>query len=502
MTDDRIRRAFRTALAPLLEQVPPGPEFAEVTDVAVSVPGPRSRPGWRTGVMAAAAVLFLGALALLNLPPRTPPAGFDIDAFLETKLDGAFEDSGRIAVVVLAAAEREQVVESRIHSLIGLDGFSHLSSNQVDEAAARVAGSAGTAQLEGEWVAYGLIPRFQDSPVEEWASGLGRLADVHVAVTSHQVGPVNIPEGWEHLADLPFPVSEASIIEVVDSGVVVVGRSGTYLVGFDGTWRSGEESPVEIPSACCGDARALPAGDKLVLVTGSTAAWILEPRTLSWSPTEPRPTPGYVLGSAVIGDDLYLVTAAARTGSAVSSVAVLDFDDGTWGSIEAVPSPISVGGVATDGERLFVAGVRQGPGNNVIGDRHPLLYEYTPGAGWEQLPSIPVDGQASTISWVEGVGLLAWNYDLESALWVGDGGWETLPVVPMGIGECYPRSHPTEGGNVGIACGVAWFESSTRTWRSVPDLGWPMPAVAPTALYGFVRINSEDTAFFEYRLDR
>jgi hypothetical protein len=60
----------------------------------------------------------------------------------------------------------------------------------------------------------------------------------------------------------------------------------------------------------------------------------------------------------------------------------LDIATGAWRQLEQVPSPVSVGGVTTDGERLIVAGTRQDGNNFVIGDRNPVAYQYTSSGGW------------------------------------------------------------------------------------------------------------------------
>lgn len=118
-----------------------------------------------------------------------------------------------------------------------------------------------------------------------------------------------------------------------------------------------------------------------------------------------------------------------------------------------MPSPISVGGVTTDGERLIVAGTRQDGNNFIIGDRNPVAYEYTSSEGWRELPSIPIDGQAATVAWIDGTGLLAWNYDLQSALFDESGTWRELGDVPMRPAECYPISYATTGRVVAYVAG-------------------------------------------------
>jgi hypothetical protein len=195
------------------------------------------------------------------------------------------------------------------------------------------------------------------------------------------------------------------------------------------------------------------------------------------------------------------VTAAARTGDAVSLSAALDVASGQWRELEPVPSPISVGGVTTDGKRLIVAGTRQDGNNFIIGDRSPVAYEYTSSNGWRELPSIPIDGQASTVAWVEGTGLLAWNYDLQSALLDESGTWTELDDVPMSPAECYPISHPTTGGIVGLCGGIAFFEAATESWVPLPGPFDSRYVVTDSGVFGLVRIERDHTKLMAYILD-
>lgn len=217
-------------------------------------------------------------------------------------------------------------------------------------------------------------------------------------------------ESWELVGQVPVTVTSGAIVEATDTGIVVAGSESTSVIGFDGSIAEGEPPPVTPQPGCCGSVVGIPVGDRLVLMDAyQTGTWVLDPGTVTWSSLDDRPRIGEILGTAVIRDVLYVVAAAARAGGAVSHVSALDLTFGTWTDVELVPTGVSVGGATTDGERLIVAGVLQDTNNRIIGESSmPAAYEYGID-GWRSLPDIPIDGQASTVVWVEGAGLLAWN---------------------------------------------------------------------------------------------
>ena len=259
--------------------------------------------------------------------------------------------------------------------------------------------------------------------------------------------------------------------------------------------------PSTDQAACCGPADGMPAGDFLVLVAeSSTQTWILDTDSPSWSEANSRPSTGYVLGSALVEGDLFVVTAAARTGEATSPVAALDITTGQWRELEPLPHPISDGGVTTDGERLIVAGTRQDGNNNVIGDRNPVVYQYSSAEGWRELPSVPIDGQASTVAWVDGAGLLAWNYDLQSALLDESGAWRHLGDVPMPSSECQPISYPAAGGIVGLCGGIAAFDATAKNWRPISGPFDTRYMATDTALIGLIPTDRDQTTLITHLL--
>lgn len=423
---------------------------------------------------------------------------FDFDRFLDSKLGGAFVESEQaVGVVVLAPARSEVDIEQLLTeaNLPGLEGFSHVTSDDLASAADRFAAAEGMAPLTGDWVGYGLIPRFDDTPTPEWVSTLSDVPNIRVALVEFDTPTVEIPEGWNEVADLPIQLEGGAVVEAVGDEVVVLQSNSTMVIDPDGSFRTGDAPPASIPTHCCGKVRGLPAGD--VLVVGS---WILDPETLGWHQTDPRPTSGSSLGSAFLEGKVYVVSAAARTGEPTSAVAAFDIATGVWRELEPVPSPISVGGVTTDGDRLIVAGTRQDDRNFVIGDRNPVAYQYIPGEGWSELPSIPIDGQASTVVWAEGAGVLAWNYDLQSAVLDDSGTWRQVGEVPMSPSECYPISHSTTNGAIGRCGGVAVFDAQSESWESITGPPYTRYAVTDAAVIGLVPLDGFHTKLITYPL--
>lgn len=434
-------------------------------------------------------------------PPIDALLPFNVESFLASKLAGAFDElEESIAVIVLVPRGAEADVEVLLgeSSLPEFEGYTYVPADVLDEFAERFATNQGMEPLDGEWVAYGLIPQFDDSPTGDWAATLSSIPNVKVASVDFDTPTTQIPTGWSVVTDLPFPIAGGAIVGAVDSGIVVLQQSSTVLIGFDGSLTTGDAPPLFIPASCCGGVSGFSTGSSLVLVDEIFATWKLDVDTLTWLQADPRPAAGYVLGTAMIEGELFVVNAASRSGDAISSVAVLDLDPGTWMELEPVPSPISVGGVTTNGNRLVVAGTRQGPNNNVIGDRSPSAYQYTPGEGWSELPDIPIDGQASTVAWVEGAGLLAWNYGLESALLDQSGAWRELDNVPMSPAECYPKSFPTVTGVAGLCGGIALFDAATESWHTVRHPFDTRYVVTDTSLFGLVQSGRDQSQMIVY----
>jgi hypothetical protein len=292
-------------------------------------------------------------------------------------------------------------------------------------------------------------------------------------------------EDWSIVAELPVSVTSGTIFEPIDEGLVVLRGDSTTHVDFDGSTTFGEAPPVTVSAGCCGSAVAIPVGSQLIIFDAyAPGTWLLDPETVTWDQIGDRPTTGDVLGSAVIANHLYVVTASPRAGTTNAHVAALDITTWQWTDIEPVPAVISVGGVTTDGERLIVAGVRQN-GNNIIveDNRQPVAYSFQNGT-WEALPDVPIDGQAATVAWVDDVGLLAWNYELDSALLGDSGSWASTGPVPMDFSECYPQSRQVDSGTVALFCGqLAYFNGASLSWSAIPTNREAKHAATSTAIY-------------------
>lgn len=429
---------------------------------------------------------------------------FDVELFVASKLEDAFGDiADQVGVVALVPLEADQEFDRFLGEaeLPELEGYSQIPADGVRAAADQFATRNGMRSLEGRWVAYGLVPQYPDSPTAEWESRLSGVTST-IAQVDFEVRTTRIPEGWDVVADLPFGVVDGALVEAVDGGVVVVQPDATQLIELDGSWRTGDAPPLEVPSYCCGGVLVMPTGRTIVLLDESSAAtWILDVDDLTWQELDPRPSSGYVLGSVLVDDELVTLNARRASEDEGNVVTALDLAEGTWRQLEPVPSSITAAGTTNDDDRLIVAGTLQGPNNNVIGDRNPVVYEYEPGQGWQELPEVPIDGQASTVVWVEGAGLLAWNYDMESALLDETGSWQALDRVPMAEGECYPGSIQAPTGIVGLFCGqVAWFDTATQSWKPIPSLVPTKVVATQNAVVGIINTDREESGLVEYPL--
>lgn len=324
---------------------------------------------------------------------------------------------------------------------------------------------------------------------------------VQVAATSSTSVPPStatepsVPDSaeWSKIAELPLAISSGSVVEAVEGGIVVVQTDSTTLVGFDGSKTDGGGPPsVNVTPECCGSGVGITVGRRLVIFDSyAPGTWLLDPETVTWIQVGDRPSTGDVLGSAHIGDQVYVVTASTRAGVTNAQVAALDTTTWEWTEIEPVPAVISIGGVTTDGERLIVAGVNQDGSNNIDGDsRQPVAYGYDKGV-WSRMPDVPIDGQAATVAWVEDVGLLAWNYGLKSALLNLEGNWEPIGGVPMDFSECYPQSRRVDSGVIGFCGGIAHFEATTRSWSPIPINFDARYVVAVNSIYELAPENGQ-----------
>lgn len=432
------------------------------------------------------------ATCAIASPTTTQPSPFEFESFMP-QVRRRFPVADEVAIVVLTPSDQADDVARRIDGLIEVHSSERLAKGSLAGAASEWARIRQTGPIPGDWVAFGLVPLYDDSPIDEWMTQLSAVPRVHVAKFSLELSRTRIPPGWVEMAEIPFPYGNLDVSNVpTENGMVIITfDSESVFIGYDGSWRLGERVP-EPHRRWMSEAYEAAVGDLVVYLTSVTL--ILDVETLAWSEI-PRPAVGGVLGSAVIDGELYLVERGPEP-----TVVVFNPEEMSWRSLDPVPAFINVGDVTTDGTNLYVAGVRQGSRNEVIGDRNPVVFRYEPGVGWTELPGIPIDGQAPGIGWADGLGLIGWNYDREAALF-REGSWELLPDHPAAC-ESYPRAQTIPGGMYGFLCDPLIFDSSTMQWTLIGAPGWPT-LLAPdgSALYGLAR-NRHTTLLLQYPLDR
>ena len=431
---------------------------------------------------------------------------FDVQRFAQAMLDGAFgDDEARIGMVVVVPEGTD--ISGLLEQLPELEDYRLVPTESLTEFASEYAQQRRMAPLDGSWQAYGLIPEYAGTPVWEWESSIRSIPDAVFATNLDFENPqIRFPDGWSILTELGSDIGDGALLVATNDGFVIMTSSATTIVSPDGTTRQGEPSSAPIPESCCGDAVAYSYGDGVLLLYRGEGAWLLDPVTVTWREIDPLPSDAYPvgtvlypLGTAQIDGELYVVARAPRTVNTTSEVAALNLQTGTWRIVVPVPAAITIGGVTTDGTRLIVAGTHQDNFNRVIGGRNPAPYAYTDSDGWSQLPLTPIDGQASTITWIDNVGLLAWNYDLESALLDDTGVWRRLDDVPMDSGECLPTSVPIGNGAAGYCGGLAWFNGETQTWETIDAPRNAHFALGDNAAYAIVT-NMGNTTVLQYPL--
>ena len=532
MSESSFRRVARTGLAPLLEDVPEGPAWTDLNPETTLVPPTQMRFGWLVGVGAAVVVLVvIGVAAFLTGDEPVPPpateatstthspdasamAEFDLLAFVESKLFGAFEDGAdHIGLVVLVSDDQELAVE-RALDLDELVGYTHVPAIDVVTAAARFAEANRMEMPNASWVAYGLEPQYIDTPIDEWQDALDEIPGAVVAAVEFAPRDTGLlARGWAELDRLGFDIASGAVVEAVARGLVIVQSDMTIYVDLTqdqsdfatGSWVETDAPPFPFQDQCCGGAAGFAVGDDLVVLNESmTATWLFDTSEMVWRELDPRPSTGFVLGAAFFDDQLTIINASPRTGAGESTVASLDLSAGSWQELPSLPSPISVGGVTHDGGRIFVAGTQQDENNQIVDGSH--VFEWA-GSDWQSLlgtqatDRLPIGGQAATVAWVEGAGLLAWNYDLDWSL-MASGEWGQVGTVPMDEGECYPITISAPGGAVGLCGGIAWFDAQTLTWSSIPvpsQTGGKL-VVSGSRLVALIVTGRESTTMAEFPL--
>lgn len=424
-------------------------------------------------------------IAAPTFPPTTeaaPRPPFELEAFLRSRLAGTAHDTQIAVLVMLPDSADFPDLE-----LVELEDTEQFPWFRVENAAQRFVEVNRTEPLEGEWRVYGLVPEFHESPVDEWVARLSEYPDVTAVVVSDFEAPHKAPpEGWEVVADLPITLAPATIIAPMGSGIVVIQENDTFRINSDGSITRGEPSPDYVPGQFIGGApRAAWSDEILALWSGAVGAftWILDGEALTWSDRIEQNPGQFHLGSTVLGDAIYVL--ALPSGQEPISAQLMSIGPTeSWTQHPDPPVRISRGDLTTDGSSVYVVG--------------RSVMRYTTGTGWDILPDVALNHLASSIVWVEGFGLYAWDYEMRFAHLSGDG-WEYLDDVPLEFSECGPRSHALPGGFMADFCGqAAWFDAGSGTWQMPTHNFRLRPVVTDQGLYGFLTLSRGRTALIRY----
>lgn len=476
---------------------------AVVMVLLVAVVGVTARSG--TGEVAVGSTTTLTAEASTSsstVPttvPQTPGLlEFDIRAFLDSKLNGAFGDSGwMVGVVALVPSSDFTSFDSWVNNtdLSGIEGVTHVPAHDIRRLADAYADQQGTSRLEGSWVAVGLIPSFLDSPTGSWVGRLDGYAGAIVRAVPYEPSRTRLPDDWGVVAEMDFGIPDYVLTVGIDPGVVIVDDEATYLVRPDGAWVQGGAPPDGVPGQCCGEFEIFGAGDTVLLTkTLGGRTWAARAPEFTWTEVDRSPLTRNSLGWVTLEDRIVIVERAGRSIVGESRVVTFDTESWGWRVHESLPTGLDVGEVTTDGEVVLAAGVAQDSNNNILSaSRFPRLFASATLDAWEELPEVPIDGQATSIGWAEGAGLVAWNYDLDAALLDLNGAWVDLSDVPIDFSECYPRTGSADGGAVGFCSQPVWFDAESRQWTPISWLTTGNYVVRGEQILAVVGINSGTT---------
>ncbi len=480
---------------------------------------PNRRP-WIAALVATAGIAVFGVLAFSGgigertepetqpfptnrTPASTPipetarvpvaPKPFDMRSFMASRLDEVFGDFGS-EVAVVALVQNHWLFEFEKTALsapmLEMAGYRVVPAEHVAEVAAAFATQRGTEALEGTWSAVGLEPKYFDSPVDTWIDDLAAAPGTVLFGVDRQVGTSKVPEGWEVVADLELDIPVNALVVGTDEGMAVISATATRFIRPDGTWLEGQPPPSEGQlGAYFSYLEMMSAGHVVVTVTGYGTTWMFDTSDLTWREIGRYPLQGiwYTLGSAVVDGQFVLVMRD-------SLVFSLDLESGVWTERDPLPDGIDVGGVTTDGSTIYVAGVMQDDRNWIIGSRFPRVFASTTDGGWTELPEIPIDGQASSIGWVDGFGLVAVNYESQSAVLDDTSGeWRLIDDVPIPFGECYPQMRPVARGVVAVCWTLAWFDPDTEAWTGIRPTFNGKYAVLSDQILGLVKTDHGTT---------
>lgn len=471
MIDDRYRTLFRAGLAPLVEDVPEGPDWVELTDDETlrAVPPVRRIPGWLVGVGAAAVVLVVvGVAALLvpgGLPAATTPAAttpptsqaFDVDTaageveawwslVINGDLTGAADmahpegDFNFAGLTGLVSGLGSDVTVSADRDVFGTEDLPMLCYT-LEGTGGNETGAAVFREHDQTWMLWEVRP-----------NTVGCL-DTTTTTTSATTTTLLTSETWDLVADHP----------VVGRTFPVVVWTGTEVVVWGG------EEPSE--GAWHADGAAF---------NPATGVW----RDLAESPLSPRSEHVAVW----TGEEVIICCGRIVGGGAPAAAYNPEADQ--WREIPAAPgfSPAFAEAVWTGEEMLVFGGVGGGGTTNLV-----AAAAYNPATdSWRRLADLPYGLERTADATIGDGSVYAWPSTAEStegplAYDIASDQWRRLPDPPTPAPSspsvvwtgsllfAYGAGSHSEGDAVGI--GVT-FDPDDRTWT----VARPAP-LEPTGFY-------------------
>ena len=466
MIDDQYRDLFRAGLAPLVEDVPEGPDWDELTDgeIVNAVPADRRIPGWLVGVGAAAVVLVVIGVAALVVPggppetttpaATTPPTSeaFDVDtaasqveAWWSLVINGDLTAAADMAhpegdfnfagLTGLVSGLGSDVTASAERDVFGTEDLPMLCYT-LDGSGGDETGAAVFREHDQTWMLWEIRP-----------NTVGCF-DTTTTTTSATTTTLLASEAWDLIADHPvvgrtFPVVVWTGTEVVVWGGEKPSEGAWHADGaafnpITGTWRDLADSPLSPRS----EHAAVWTGEEILIccgriVGGGVPAAAYNPEADEWREIA---SPGFspAFAEAVwTGEEMLVFGGVGGRGTSnlVGAAAYNPLTD-SWRRLADLPYGLERVADSTLGDGVVYAWPSFIHFTVDRDDRPPLAYDLAADE-WQQLPPLP-DGAPSS----------------PSLVWTGD------RLFAYGAGS------DAEGDAIGISM---TYDPVDQTWRFVPQ---------------------------------